>query len=165
MNKRRLGYVHQRVSCRTHKLMSIGENWPRDLTKPAQKIADATQLAVSSLIACISQLCVCFPQQRLQTSELLVNKSAANMPFTSTKDRLHELSDKGIQISSMASNHNSLLQSLHRNPAPHQRLSLLVPTSTKISIYHSRQSKKHSNCTQELYILENDSQPLLLDRS
>ena len=164
MNKRRLGYVHQRVSCRTHKLMSIGDAQGLDETR-AQKIVDATQLAVSSLIACISQLGVCFPQQRLQTSELLVNKSAANIPFISTKDRLHELSDKGIQISSMASNHNSLLQSLHRNPAPHQRLSLLVPTSTKISIYHSRQSKKHSNCTQELYILENDSQPLLLDRS
>ena len=57
----------------------------------AYKIANTADQAMSFLTACVSQLGVCFPQQRLQTLDLLVSKSAATMPFISTKDKASQI--------------------------------------------------------------------------
>ena len=57
----------------------------------AYRIVNAADQAMSFLTACISQLGICFPQQRLQTSDLLVSKSAATTPFISTKDKASQI--------------------------------------------------------------------------
>ena len=56
-----------------------------------QKISNATHQEVFFLTTNISQLGVYFPQQKLQSSELLVSSSAATLPFISAKDKASKI--------------------------------------------------------------------------